>query len=254
MERRRPSPVQKWNGSQGTAMSEEDRLAGDRELYALLLEENFSGANYAEFVTVLVSYGFGVIGGWVRRGVLLNECRKKRIQGLPADGTLFTEDLDAGQRDELVADIVAEAVIDFTEKSMRGRRWTPAGRASMKTYFIGGCLFSSVRPLQLLAQKIDEDRSRAEHEQNVAKHYLNSDEPVDLSLGSADLADEVVLKLHAEQLAQQLPPNDQLIIGMKSEGYTYKDIARRIGSTPKGVESRMKRIRRESQERKDKAG
>lgn len=195
-----------------------------------------------------------MIGGWAAKGALLRECRKKNVKGLPADGKIFTENIDRAEREDLTVDIVSDGIIYFTAKSMRGGGWKPTGRATMKTYFIGACLFAAAKPLKELVQKIDEDRRRVEYEQIVAKHYLDNEEPVDLLLSPGDLANDVVRRLQGEELMRRLSPEEQKIIRLKGEGYTYKEIGRATGSTTKGVESRMQRIRRESQERKGRTG
>lgn len=166
MARRHSSPVQRWNGIQEIYSSPEDRLAGDRALYALLKEEGFKGANYEEFKAVLIDYGYGVVNGWAREGKLLAECRRKKVRGLPPDGFLFTESLARDRREDLVVDIVVAGIQRFTNDSMRGGKWSPDGSASMKTYFIGGCLFSAAGPLTALVQDLREEKQRMELERS----------------------------------------------------------------------------------------
>lgn len=254
MARRRSSPVQKWNGIQESNNFPDDQLAGDRELYFLLKEEGFQGPNYEEFESVLIDYGYGVINGWAKKGTLLAECRKKHARGLPPDGLLFTEDLDREQREDLVTDIVVAGIQRFTNASMRGGKWTPDGTASMKTYFIGGCLFSAVSPLAALAKELQKERQRMEFEQEVAQHYLSDQPLADPHMSAADFADAVVDSARAQELWEGLSSQDLKLIEMKDSGLTYKEMASNLGSTPKGIESRLRRIRRHAQEWKKDVG
>lgn len=248
MARRHSSPVQRWNGIHEVYSSHDDHLAGDRELYALLKEEGFEGANYEEFKEVLIDYGYGVINGWVRGGKLLAECRRKGARGLPSDGLLFTEDLGRERQEDLVADIVVAGIHRFTNDSMRGGKWSPDGSASMKTYFIGGCLFSAVSYLAALAQELQEEKQRRELEQEVAQHYLSEQIPVDPQMSAADFADAVVDNARAQELWQRLSPQDRKLVEMRDSGLTYKQMASNLGSTRKGIESRLRRLRRDAEE------
>lgn len=248
MARRHSSPVQRWNGIQEAHSSPDDHLAGDRELYALLKEERFEGANYEEFKAVLIDYGYGVINGWAREGKLLAECRRKKARGLPPDGLLFTESLARERREDLVSDIVVAGIHRFTNDSMRGGKWSPDGSASMKTYFIGGCLFSAVGPLAALAQELREEKQRVELEQEVVQHYLPKQISTDPQISAADFADAVVDNSHAQELLQRLSPKDRELVEMKDSGLTYRQMASNLETTPKGIESRLKRIRRDAEE------
>ena len=118
----------------------------------------------------------------------------------------------------------------------------------MKTYFIGGCLFSAVSYLAALAQEIQEERQRRELEQEVAQHYLSEQIPVDPQMSAADFADVVVDNARAQELWQKLSPQDRKLVEMKDSGLTYRQMASNLGSTPKGIESRLKRLRRDTEE------
>ena len=50
------------------------------------------------------------------------------------------------------------------------------------------------------------------------------------------------------KILQRLSPKDRELVEMKDSGLTYKQMASNLETTPKGIESRLKRIRRDAEE------
>lgn len=248
------NPVRKWEGVMKDSTTEQARLQGDRELHAILLRDDFAGPNYREFQNVLIDYGFGVIGAWVRKGTLLTKCREKGVRGLPAGQSFRTEGLDQIRQEELTTDIVADGIIRFDRDSMHAGKWNPRGQASMRTWFIGGCLFSSAGNLKRLAEEQREFQQRADLHQQVVRHYPDFDQPLDLAASAVDIADVVAGHMIAQEIRDQLNPADLELLELKEEGLSRPEIASRIGTTPKGMDSRWNRIRRQIQQWREDAG
>lgn len=254
MSQGRDRPVQKWDSSQVPEATDDVRLAGDRELYQILRSEGFSGRNFEEFVGVLIQYGVAVVRGWAFKGELVGKCRSRNVRGLPASDPLSNSSVGEARRLELVYDIVADGIINFTDTALKGGRWTPGGGASMKTFFIGACLFAAAPHLARLSSELEIQKRRVTLEQDASGAYLGDGTEIDLADSSGDIAEKVVARMIAQDLYDDLSSTDRKLLDMKARGAPRKEIARAIGSTPKGVDSRVARIRRKWQEERKEAG
>lgn len=116
-----------------------ERLAGDAELVMWLALNGFQGRDYDEFANELAKYGLGVMVAWIRKGVIFGKCRDRGIVGLPEPptGALTAPDI----AEELAYETVARALAYFRSRVLMTGKWNPAKGASLKTYFIGQCLF-----------------------------------------------------------------------------------------------------------------
>ncbi len=115
-----------------------DRLAGDRQLLLDLHLHAYSGASWNQFATALAEYGYQVIRSWLRNGRIFAKCAEKRIVVTNAPPELS---LNAGDRKELTYDTVGIAISRFRDKVLVPNKWDPMKGASLKTFFIGQCLF-----------------------------------------------------------------------------------------------------------------
>ena len=62
-----------------------------------------------------------------------------------------------------------------------------------------------------------------------------------------DIADVVAGHMIAQEIRDQLTPADLELLELKEEGLSRPEIASRIGTTPKGMDSRWNRIHRQIQ-------
>lgn len=85
-------------------------------------------------------------------------------------------------------------------------------------------------------------------EQEIAQHYMPKRILTNPQMSAADFADAVVDTARAQELLQRLSPQDLELVAMKDSGRTYKQMASNLRSTPKGIESRLRRIRRDAEE------
>src|ERR1044072_5129280 len=114
-----------------------ERREGDRRLRDELVRNNYSGRVWEEFEIELVRYGLAVVNAWLLTGEMFRQCHRKKCRpGLPPD---VWDDAD---RESVANFTVAQAVKDFLDKALRQGRWQPEGGASLKTYFIGACVFA----------------------------------------------------------------------------------------------------------------
>lgn len=124
------------------------RLQADHEI---VLELQLSGFDpdteaWREFATVLAEYGYSVFKGWfitgAARQIAAGHAGGRGVRGL---GKLPDAlQLDADDAHALAAELVEVAIEAFRSKTLLhsdpGKRWSPTGGASLKTFFVGRCL------------------------------------------------------------------------------------------------------------------
>jgi DNA-directed RNA polymerase specialized sigma24 family protein len=199
-----------------------DRLAGDSELEKTLRIKGFQGPEYDYFQEVLAAYGLAVIRGWTRSGLISGKCRDKGVAVSDVPGQL-RRDLD--EVDSLAGETVARALTAFRDKVLLCGKWDPAKGASLRTYFVGQCLFQFPNQLRNWI-KIHEqdtrqdsldldyhDRSKDDAEKEAMMHILFDD-----ALGSIKRSDA------------------KKALAMKAWGFKDGEIAKRLGTTVKAVE------------------
>ena len=117
----------------------EARLAADDELVRLLEWEGFEGPESEKLYTALMEYGHAVLGAWLKTGVALSRCREKRVR-VPEGDLPRVLMADDAEREDLVANTVARAVVGFRETVLKTHKWSAARGATLKTFFVGQVL------------------------------------------------------------------------------------------------------------------
>lgn len=234
---RRPA-VRKWHARQCWEEGDSpDRLAGDRELYKILSDSEFRGPDYDEFEAVLVDYGFAVIRAWARDRLLLTKCRERHVRGLPSDPGHLMDALSTSDIEELAIDIVAEAIIIFREESLVSGRWKPTGTASLRTFFVNRCLFSTPTPVRQLLT----------HRRAEITCLDDPDFSGTTSNTTPDIAEHAVSKLSATDFSAQvedlLTEREYAVLGYKDQGMTSREIAAMMNTTPKAIANSADRAR-----------
>lgn len=83
----------------------------------------------------LARYGWSVMSAWLKSRVIAGKCREK---GRPVE---LPDDWGAEDREDLVATAVAHGLETFRQ-SMLADQWKPQKGASLRTYFLGGCVLA----------------------------------------------------------------------------------------------------------------
>jgi RNA polymerase sigma factor (sigma-70 family) len=106
------------------------RLQADCQLYDALAAQGFAGPAYAVFEDDLASYGHQVMTAWLATGYIFAVCRQAGLG-------LKSMPIPAADREDLVQETVAAALVAFKRKGLQQGGWRPEGGASLKTYFTG---------------------------------------------------------------------------------------------------------------------
>ncbi|WP_262364467.1 RNA polymerase sigma factor [Arthrobacter echini] len=222
------------------ALERVDRLAGDRELAAALRLDGFSGQNYDAFANEVARYGWAVIRGWIYKGQIAAEVKRKGFGALdpePRPGALV-EDAES-----LADETVVLALTAFREQVLLPGKWDPAKGASLRTFFVGQCLlqFSNVYKTwrrQEIRSYVEPwepevDRESDELDQGFADPTVPSVEE------SSVRWDEIrqALSTVSDQRARSA------FFLSSYYGYTHDEVGRKLGISGKAVESALARAR-----------
>lgn len=228
-----------------------DRLAGDRELAAALRASGYRGRNYELFAKEIAKYGWAVIRGWIYKGQIRGEVKRKGFGALepePRPGAMI-EDAES-----LADETVVLALNAFRDKVLVPGQWDPAKGASLRTFFVGQCLlqFSNV----YRHWRREELRSYAEPQ------------PPPLTAVWADEFEEGPATPVAPDASEAAHIKDELrrAFGrIKDErvrsafylsvthGFTHAEIGEKLGMTAKAVESAIARARQQVRENRESA-
>jgi DNA-directed RNA polymerase specialized sigma24 family protein len=201
----------------------------DQQLVDRLSCRGFTGPEYATFAAEFAAYGLAVCRAWLASGIIFSFCaRRGRPLGRPPD--FWTSD----DRHELVLETVALALKEFRERALVRKLWSPDGGASLKTYFIGTCLF--VFPNVFRTWQRGEARwSQIEL----------ADAPPDLEAATHDDPASIVpLRVDMTDELRSLDPRTAAVIILTAERYTQQEIAEILGMTVRAVEGVLNRHRR----------
>lgn len=198
----------------------------DKELVDQLQAESCAGPLWDRAAIEFARYGWAVISAWLRSGAIAQKCWEKgrRIR-LPDKWTI--ED-----QEDLAERAVAEGLEMFRRALLTGR-WKPDMGASLRTYFIGGCVL--VFP-NILRHWITEQQRRIRAEIAVAREAAvrqHCVEPVDVGAAVAALKSLV---------SAENEPYQKIFV-LYNLDYTPGEIAEILGMTPGAVSAAVRRIR-----------
>ena len=213
------------------AESLERRLA-DLELRNDLALARFEGPGWQRFAEELARYGRAVMMAWLFTGKIFNQCRKKNCNPGPAPERWTDDD-----REGLANEVVAAAIVAFRERALIGGQWDHAAGASLKTYFIGACVyqfpnhFRRWRTDDQTWNKLRQLESSADQLINQ-RHHDDTEHLALTRIASAEAFDDI--------------PDDRTKSAMllHSQGYTYPEIAELLGTSTKGVDGLLIRHRK----------
>ena len=201
-----------------------DRLIGDARLLDDLMMRGYAGPEWERFRRALAEYGLQVMRAWCLTGKIRRLCAEKGFGRLPPPPRRLLHD-DA---DEIAAETVAVALNHFRENVLIPRLWDPKRGASLRTFFVGSCIYSC---------------------SNEFTRWCRENRPLpqgaegDLLPARGNQVAAVMLKSVLRE-REHLAPLDREIVCLATEGYRQQDIAERFGKTQKSVEMRLQRARR----------
>lgn len=200
-----------------------ERLLADRDLVTRLEYSNYADAEWEEVAGEFARYGISVIKSWIGKGTIYRKLREKRLGGVPEAPLNWIDDEVVWN---LTADTVTTAVFWFKDNVLIPHRWNPerpGGAASLKTFFIGQCLFQ-FRPVYRHWYRGEVKR----------RHHVIAVDPADpelLGRAGRDQSDRAILAHEdaTKALAQVNGEHARLAFVMDAAGMTHTEIAQVLG-------------------------
>jgi hypothetical protein len=98
----------------------------------------FAAGQWDPVATEFARYGLDVLGAWIAKGMVYGRVRAMWGYGLPPAPVDW---LDEDAIQALATDTVLVALDKFRTEVLMRHRWDPTKGATLKTFFIGQCLF-----------------------------------------------------------------------------------------------------------------
>lgn len=243
---RGPAPLQQGDAAEvddaPKADARLDRLLGDQELLLRLQLSGYAEAEWEPVAQEFARYGLGVLQAWIGTGHIFGAV-------LAMTGYRLAPPLDALNDDDaydLAADTVVTSLRAFLDV-LKSKKWDPTRGASLKTYFIGQCMWQFPNIYKRWW------RERAKWSAVV----LDSDDTVlDMHAGAAPPPDQAVVAREeaSEALALVSKESARQAFVLQELGYSFDEIADELGlADAKAVENLVGYQRRRIQERRRKA-
>ncbi|MFI7424517.1 helix-turn-helix transcriptional regulator [Nonomuraea sp. NPDC049684] len=231
------------------------RLENDHKIVMLLRADLAAGRRdrFDRVAEQLVRYALPILGMWVARGEIfakVNQRREQANQTRAGQGksplpkiTRDPFDWRAWDRDEVeefVHDLAGEGVERFRRAVEEGQ-CDPRRGASMRTYFIGGCLFAF--------EKVYRHRCRQQRLERALvsaglAHDVAALEPVRQFALTPGPERQVIVRDEISRAMAQIPaPEMHQVLWYSALGYTQQEAAEKAGLTPKALEGRLRRVR-----------
>jgi len=212
----------------------QERIAEDVDLVTWLAMQGFTGPDYTLFATELAKYGNAVIIAWIRRGLILARVRERGLGGLhePPPGALNRPDV----AEELAGETVAKALHYFREKVLIGKRWDPTKGASIKTFFVGQCLF----------QFANVYRYWLKNEASIPDILVDDLAVIDRPLARTprtDPAELAAIRAEIDTRLKDVPKRTRAVMVLTAADWPQADIAERLGTTVKAVQRTLEYYR-----------
>lgn len=215
--------IDQWLEDGELAIEQENlqRLEADEELLLQLQLHGFSGRPWDRFAREMARYGMGVMASWIRRGVIYG-----RVKALTGFGLGRRDGWpDAELCDDLATDTVVLALDYFRERVLRAGRWDASRGASLGTFFIGQCLyrFANVYTKALRAEINGQEHLEIPADE-MAEEWFDPIRGIEAEVVARQDVADALARVSTQRAREALVLKH---IG----GYTYEEIAERLGMT-----------------------
>jgi hypothetical protein len=208
-----------------------DRLLADRELVDQLRAAGYTGPDWDYVAGVLIKYGYAVLISWMRQGVIWRRLADKGRGGLPTPPHWEWND---DTWNELAGTTLVVALQKFRDNVLVPGRWNPDRGASLKTFFIGQCLFCFPNPYRSWHTAVTARQCEAPDDlSGWSQHTPSTRGPEE---------DLIIREAISDGLAGLDERTGEILV-LLDQGYDQTEVADRIGTTRKAVEMIVRRHR-----------
>jgi DNA-directed RNA polymerase specialized sigma24 family protein len=217
------------------------RRLGDLELRDQLTGAEFRGPVWERFANELARYGHAVMMAWLWTGEIFVQCQARNCSPGPGPPSWTYDD-----RMSLANDTVAHAIGKFRDRALIAGKWSVTGGASLKTYFIGACVYAF--PNFYRKWCTEQQRHRRLHQDGLPLTLMvptESDDPAALVL------DAIRLWSQFDHL-----PDEKIktAILLEAMGYTHDEIGELLHKTSGAVKEMLRRQRQRGARTADEGG
>lgn len=209
-----------------------DRLLADKDLADRLAAAGYVGREWDYVATELIKYGYAVLIAWMRNGTIWRRPKDKGIAGLPSPSPWEWND---ETWNDLAGATLVIAVEKFRDTVLATGRWNPNGGASLKTFFIGQCLFRFPNPYRSWHTTVT---TRQQHEVQDDLASWKQTTPATRSPEH-----DVVQRDDIARGLAALDDRTRDTLLLLEQGYDQTEVATRMGTTRKAVEMIVRRHR-----------
>ena len=217
------------------------RRAEDFELRNDLALAGFAGPHYDLFVAELIAYGFPVLMLWMRTGQIFPLCAAKGRHLGPTDEDRLALQQERDEREELAYETLAEGIRFFRNRALVNGGWTMEGGASLKTYFVGGLLYSFPNVFRRWANERKAWTRLVRYER--PDHVQNLPLPGSEDRPGEDPARVAMERDTLRQYLRPLTPTQRRLVALTMHDYPQAEIGRTLHITERAVEGRLHRLR-----------
>lgn len=227
-------------GTGEDAAARVQRQEADAALVAFLRRQGFEGPHYQSFIAELMDYGWRTLSSWSTNGHIFERTAR---MGRPVPVAMVPDVWEYEDRAQVVTDTVIKGSALFREHGLVREKWSPAGGASLTTYFVGASILA-FRPVFIrwykahnVGQSELDHRTADTDDVLSAQRDIPDQRAVDPAHAAATYDDITRLRT--------LLPDEQLreALGWMALGYTQVEAAQQVGLTPKALERRLARAR-----------
>jgi hypothetical protein len=197
------------------------RIDADQQIFGMLARDGFQGPRYERFVDELVRYGISVLRGWMYSGFIFTLLADRGFGLHPREWELEILVADSDLREELAIMTIASALPRFRQRAFVEGGWTPAGGASITTYFIGACAYDF--PNEFRRWQTGEERHRLAL-QRLQERYKDPISPVSVD-------DEVLGKMELQEFLSRIKDaRTRVAVALTVHDYSQEDIRQALSA------------------------
>lgn len=217
-------------------LSKAERLRVDHLVVKMVIDEGLNGPRENYLLQQLVRYAQPVLKVMLSDGRIFAKCRRLRR---PVEDDISFLDLSDQDRNEIVQDMISDALPVFRKNVFEQDRWSPDKGASLKTYFVNACALQ----FPGIYRKWKESRRWLTP---LEDEHSN----IPITRGSEDPARRVIVHDKLRQALDSVPVEIRKALDKYAEGFTMEEAAERSGITPKKLEGAVARLRKKNAAKK----
>lgn len=210
-----------------------ERRQGDITLLTELAAAGFGGRLWRQVSHELACYGHAVVVAWLWTNEMFAQCKHKGCYPGPPPVSWQDDDVQS-----LANDTVTRAISDFHRRALVLGGWNQHGGASLKTYFVGSCVFAFPNFYRKWCSEQDKYRQ-------AASSSTHTDDIAGLSSSERDPAYLALQRVHLWTSFNALPDDrTKKVILLQEMGYQLDEIAELLNEPRGAVKGLLERHRK----------